>query len=267
MIKISTSGIGALPLEHTLIPTIFPDGTSQIWHLPTWVLDATNLKIVWNFEAEREIIDLYSLKLLLNPYAFVNLHIPFLPYARQDKDIDNESTFNLSAFSILLNQLSFDRVTSVDVHNVNKTITFIYNFDNMRSEPFIRMSIEDFDPDFLVYPDTGAKNRYDLSFDRKITFEKTRDQSTGHILGHNIIGATPKVLPDNKLLLVDDLADGGATFISIAQQIRKIEPHVTIGLYVTHGVFSKGRQHLLDNGIDKIYTTNSLLKNTDGYKV
>ena len=29
-------------------------------------------------------------------------------------------------------------------------------------------------------------------------------------------------------------------------------------LYVTHGIFSKGVENLLDNGIDHIYTTNSL---------
>jgi ribose-phosphate pyrophosphokinase len=70
-----------------------------------------------------------------------------------------------------------------------------------------------------------------------------------------------------KVLIVDDICDGGATFIRAARALRAIEPDVEVGLCVTHGIFSKGRQHLLDNGIDKIYTTNSLLKNDGNYEV
>jgi len=44
-------------------PTIFPDGTSQVWKLP---LDGLNyVKIKWQFESEGEIVHLDQLMHLL----------------------------------------------------------------------------------------------------------------------------------------------------------------------------------------------------------
>src|SRR5271165_3139520 len=106
-------------------PTIFPDGTSQVWKLDDAILRRPFYSIVWNFEAEREIFDLHSLVTLLrwgNPYNVrFKLHIPYLPYGRQDKTISNDTTFNLAVFASLINNLGLDYVTSVDVHNPDLT--------------------------------------------------------------------------------------------------------------------------------------------------
>lgn len=265
MIKIQTLDL-VENIEHIVVPTIFPDGTSQVWKLPKEIIDSLNIKVTWYFEAERELIDLLSLKLLFEVETHIHLHIPFLPYARQDKNPSNESTYNLRVFADILNQAGFDLVTSIDVHNSKETTRLINNFKNIQIDNFIKKSQSFIATDGIVYPDYGASIRY-AYHNEFITCNKKRDQKTGTITGHFIDGGTLDVKKCKRLLIVDDICDGGATFISIAKMLKKLNPKLFIDLYITHGIFSKGKQVLLDAGIDNIYTTNSILKNVDGFKV
>jgi len=252
--------------EHILTPTIFPDGTSQVWKLPAEVLESKDLTVVWNFEAEREIIDLLSLRALL-PTHDIHLHIPYLPYGRQDKDVNNELTFNLVVLARLLNSMNLDKVTSVDTHNPEVAEELIDSFVNIKVETLHNRLVDAIRPDIVVFPDMGASQRYKTNRP-KIICRKSRNQSTGAITGHEIYEESSIGLePGNQLLIVDDICDGGATFISVAKMLHEDTKDLKIDLFVTHGIFSKGRQHLLTNGINAVYTTNSLLKNKDGYEV
>lgn len=266
MIVISTSTV-----KFPLTPTVFPDGTSQVWKLPREVFQSSHIDIVWNFEDEREILDLLSLrKLLPNPAYTFNLHIPYLPYGRQDKEVSNSSTFNLRVFADLINSLSCYKVTTIDAHNPVETRVLIRNFQNIEPAEFYKDAVNASKPEYIVYPDAGARLRYGKSFSdfSVITCDKVRDQLTGNITGHKVSDDTwAPHYKASRFLIVDDLCDGGATFISVAKLLRDIFPAAKIDLCVTHGIFSRGRQHLYNNGISNIFTTNSLTKNEDGYEV
>ena len=262
MIRIKT-----IHSEFALKPTIFPDGTSQVWKLPTEILNRKEYLIIWNFESEREIIDLYSLSLLLGYHVYIHLHIPYLPYGRQDKSVSNDTTFNLAVFADLINALGFDKVTTVDAHNKQFFEKYIHNAVNLPVTGIHEKMIMNFLPTYIVFPDAGAVTRYNLSHLSTIYCDKVRDQATGAILSHKVLSPPTLHAGKERLLIIDDICDGGATFISVAKALREISPNMIIGLFVTHGIFSKGRQHLLDNGIDEIYTTDSLLKNTGDYEV
>lgn len=54
------------------------------------------------------------------------------------------------------------------------------------------------------------------------------------------------------ILIVDDICDGGATFLKIAKEL----PNTNLYLYVTHGIFSKGLGDLSRYFI-KIFSTDS----------
>ena len=274
MIKIQTLDL-IDNIEHIVVPTIFPDGTSQVWKLPEEIISSLNIKITWNFENERELIDLVSLKELINGH--IHLHIPYLPYARQDKcrtgewrqnlssNEKNNVTFNLKVFAEILNLCQFDLVTAVDVHNENETLKFIQNFKNIPMTEIINKLADEYD--VVLFPDDGAAARYSsrIGNSKQFTCTKERDQATGQILSHKCPQlAYPMV---GSVLIVDDICDGGATFISIGKMLKKQKVNFKVGLYVTHGIFSKGKQVLLDAGIQNIYCTNSLLKNTDGFKI
>jgi ribose-phosphate pyrophosphokinase len=258
---------------HELKPTIFPDGTSQVWHLPDELFWCSVIHVDWRFGGEREIIDLLSLRALL-PKQKMTLHVPYLPFARQDKPVSNDATFNLHVLAELLNMLVF-----VDVHNPVVTKTLIDNLRNISVSPIHANLIRDVNPDCVVFADAGAEARYTVKDKPKITYYKDRDQATGRLklagLSYHPLQSDRVHNPDLSLafatgaqfLIIDDICDGGATFIEIAKNLRDALPMAKIDLFVTHGLFSRGMDPLRDAGIDKIYTTNSLPFNKEGYKV
>lgn len=114
----------------------------------------------------------------------------------------------------------------------------------------------------IVAPDKGAMARAQLAakamgvpYEDIVYGEKVRDPDTGNILGlilfkegdpraigrvHLYPGSLySDSIEGKKLLIVDDICDGGRTFIELAKLLREFNP-ASITLYVTHGIFSKG---------------------------
>jgi ribose-phosphate pyrophosphokinase len=244
-----------IKLNNTLvIPTIFPDKTSQVWKLPEELLVTIEkdqeCAIYWEFENEAELIHIAQLKTLLDTYCeFVFLHMPYLPYARQDKHISNTSTFAFTTFVKLLNSLNFSRVTTLDAHNPAK-IHLIDRIEDNFPRKQILNAFEKTQSDLLLFPDAGAQKRYGAhNMVKSVWANKTRDAQTGHISDVWIEGK----VKGRKLLIVDDICDGGMTFKLVAKQALK-EGAKEVHLYVTHGIFSKGLQTLHDSGISRIFT-------------
>lgn len=249
---------------HEITPTIFPDGTSQVWKLPDEVFKAKKFDIYWQFENEREIIDVCSLANLVSRQPFDTfLYVPYLPYARQDKSVSNKSTFNLRVFGQIINSSPIGRVITFDAHNPMAAEEEINMFQNCNANKVISSLICQNGYDTLVFPDKGAASRYQIeelapTFCKPIIFQKERDQLTGEITKFE--PDTNQLSHEERLLIVDDLCDGGMTFIKVAQKLRSINPTIYIDLYVSHGIFSKGVQILFDAGIENVYTTNSRLQ-------
>ena len=61
---------------------------------------------------------------------------------------------------------------------------------------------------------------------------------------------------ENVKKIVDDICDGGRTFIELAKEIKK-QTNTPIYLIVTHGIFSAGFDKLSDE-LDGIFCTNSV---------
>ncbi len=59
-----------------------------------------------------------------------------------------------------------------------------------------------------------------------------------------------------KYLVVDDICDGGGTFLGLADKFWKQTSISTLDLYVTHGIFSKGVRELL-RMYHNVYSTDS----------
>jgi ribose-phosphate pyrophosphokinase len=111
----------------------------------------------------------------------------------------------------------------------------------------------------LVSPDAGAyKKIFDVAKEfnilKIITATKVRDLKTGQIL-HTEVPVLDQH-NDLKYIIVDDICDGGRTFIEIAKAIKVSCPTAKIYLVVTHGIFSAGFEEL-EKYFERIYTTNS----------
>lgn len=242
---------------HLIQPTIFPDGTSQVWKLPTAVRNSS--KILWNFEHEAELFHVISLSWLMQPG--VEVFAPYLPYARQDKVALNESTFSLAVFASIVKQSGIAKVSCVDVHNETASHALFSGiaFESKSVEKIHRQVIDGAYPDTIVFPDEGAKARYPhLHSLNHCTFKKVRNQLTGEITYGGLIEGKPF----GTCLIVDDICDGGGTFVACANALRGIlgEPNKHLYLFVTHGIFSKGIDFLKSNGIS-VMTTDTIINN------
>ena len=90
---------------------------------------------------------------------------------------------------------------------------------------------------------------------------KQRDTRTGAL--SNVEIHTGGVdLGSRTILVVDDICDGGGTFLLLAEALRKAGIHNDLELYVTHGIFSKGTDALYKSYCP-IYTTNSFFQGHD----
>lgn len=232
-----------------IVPTIFPDKTSQIWKLPSSLRNAYDVNVIWDFEEERELIDLLSLRRLLYSQP-MSLYMPFLPYARQDKTVSNYRTFNLEMFADVLNGMRLSEVAAMDVHNPRKTKRLIKNFRNVAPTDFHMTVANTVDPDVIVFPDEGAAKRYTTGDCPVVIMQKNRNQSTGKIMNMFLSQSHAAILfLKKRALILDDICDGGATFIMCAQALRVENPDLQIHLAVTHGIFSRGVGVLEAQGI------------------
>lgn len=86
---------------------------------------------------------------------------------------------------------------------------------------------------------------------------KIRDSKTGKITDTTFHDE----VKGRKVLIVDDICDGGRTFIELGKLLREKQAE-TIYLYITHGIFSKGLQ-ALNPYFDHIYCYHSFLPITE----
>lgn len=61
---------------------------------------------------------------------------------------------------------------------------------------------------------------------------------------------------NNNIVIIDDLCDGGKTFIEEAMYLRKLVPDRKLYLFVYHALFTKGVDIVAEH-FDHIYCTNS----------
>ena len=233
--------------------TRFPDTTTQVWNLSEELLSPEFVATIrWTFESESEIISLAQLKALLdNAGRKIYLILEYLPYARQDKKVSNDATFALYPFATLLNSLGFDKITILDPHSP-VALELIKNSQAIYPIEEVNQIILEDKIDILCFPDKGAQEKYsNIHLGTPNVFaNKVREQSTGKILETKIEGSAI----GKRVLIVDDICDGGATFTALAKVLKEAGA-TYVGLQVTHGIFSKGIQVLLDSGIDKVSFT------------
>ena len=206
------------------------------------------------------LLDSYFVQNKIN-YSIV---MDYLPFARQDRLTNEYEPFSLSVFAKFLNSLSYGKLYTLDVHSNVSLILIDYLANIPRDKrllPTIKTKLEKNQYDLIVSPDKGAfETNRRISKDfiiEHLVCDKKRSGKTNqvsYIVPHRIsvinekgiqIGhhSNFKILKDKRLLVLDDICDGGGTFIALAQSLQKYQIK-QIDLYVTHGIFSKGKKEL-----------------------
>ncbi|MNF53273.1 Ribose-phosphate pyrophosphokinase 2 [compost metagenome] len=189
-----------------------------------------------------------------NPYADLILHLPYVPYARQDRVCNEGESLSIAVMAQLINSCNFDKVRILDPHS-DVTPALIKNVHITEQSSVFANVHPCWDDIYIVAPDAGAyKKSYKfaqyVNAAGVITCNKVREMATGKILG---LTCSDDVV-NKKLFVLDDICDGGRTFIEVSALLR--EKAASIELGVTHGIFSKGQQ-VVAECFDKVYTTNS----------
>lgn len=225
------------------------------------------VRVSWKYEESESIIELLFLVNYLEQInkEVIELVIYYLPYSRMDRvDKDTNNMFSLKYITNLINCLVIREVKVVEAHS-DESINLLNNSKNLNLSKEIFNKVEedkklDLNNTVIMYPDMGAYLRYDYNLGYQTIYgNKVRDFKTGNIVGLDIEGEY--TLKDNAVI-IDDLTSKGTTFYKSAEKLYELG-FKNVYLVVTHSENTITKGELLKCGIDKVYTTNSLLDTED----
>ena len=262
--------IRSLNLDQMFTPTSFPEIEHELFQFSggEWHIKLNN-KIIYS-DIEKVIItirikngeDIIKLMIAKNALELCGvkqfeLIMPYIPYARQDRKCYFGEAFSLKVFTSLINSMNFSKVITFDAHS-DVAPALLNNCENLSNEEFIRNNImADFEKlPILISPDAGSNkkaNKLAINLGLELVkCDKVRDTKTGELSGFEVFTNN---LFGRECLIVDDICDGGGTFIGLAQELKK-RGAGNLHLFTTHGIYSKGFE--IFKGIFKtVYCTNS----------
>lgn len=187
-----------------------------------------------------------------DPEVVLHARLPYIPYGRQDRVCNVGEAFSVQVMAQLINSCTFNTVTTDDPHS--EVTTALINNVIVRDQteifktalPMVRGALGLNGGNVtLVSPDAGSNKKMgsickEFGFTNFIRADKTRDMATGNIL-ETVVYTDD--LYGQVCVIVDDLCDGGRTFIELAK-ILKARGAAKVALAVTHGIFSKGKSPL-----------------------
>lgn len=191
----------------------------------------------------------------------VNVMMNYLPYGRGDRIFEEGNPHPLDVFLEGLDDIFYLYKTKVfiaDPHNkaALKVMERSCEFVVESQLNCLKYSVGGVEKgyDYIIAPDKGAKKKakeigefYGIPV---VEAEKERDISTGQITKVTLHTNGAKFPPDSRVLIVDDILDGGGTFIPLAKEL--CSQGCTVDLYVTHLIAAKGLD-IFEECIQDIY--------------
>lgn len=227
-----------------------------------------NSKLAGNLMLINGIVDALKNKYRVSSSEMeVVLDLPYFPYSRQDRYCQEGESFSLRVF--VDNLSPYIRVIHTDdIHSdvlekllEERYITF-YNHSQLKGlVKTLDSSSIDFHSTYtcIISPDEGAmlksKEIANYFYVPLVQMYKTRTENgivseVGHASGR---------IDTSSCLIVDDICDGGATFIQAAKALNA-KGITNIDLFVTHGFFSNGFEEL-NKYFKNIYCKNNYRTN------
>ena len=188
----------------------------------------------------------------------VKLTLGYFPQARADRLFEEGNPLPIKVFADILNSFGFSKVYIFDPHS-DVTSALINNVDVIPQTTMLKNQLQIINRYMesftLCAPDLGAtKKIFDsvqtLGHTDYIQAVKIRDVKNGNIVKCDL--TSEKV--EGNILIVDDICDGAASFKFLAQKLKE-KGADKVGLYVTHGIFSKGLG-VLEGDVDFIFCPN-----------
>ena len=256
----------------------FPDGQQSVTleinmsHLTAVHSGGVQIKSRLNNFRDLELIVCATAALRNTGIKNIQLYTPYFMGARSDRRFtEGDANYLKQVICPIINSQKFESVTILDPHS-DVLEACLDNFVKISNHDIVKQSLTAIDNKndaqdriVLVSPDAGAyKKIFDVAqkfgINKIITATKVRDVRTGKILHTEI--PTLDQHDDLQYVIIDDICDGGRTFLELAKAIHDSRPTAKVYLVVTHGIFSNGFLEL-SKEIEKIYCSNSYSDRND----
>lgn len=201
--------------------------------------------------------DIIKLNLAMDAAQCRTAILPYLPYARADRAFTPGDCHGKEVF---LKSLNASRIYTLDMHSGANESGLVHN---IQPTPLILEVLFNLPRHTqILFPDEGARTRYSkiLPVPHAIyNAKKKRNAETGKFEGFEVPD-----MPGGPTVIIDDICDGGGTFLGIAGEIYKHHPSPgPLYLYTTHGIYSNGAVEKLTEAFSCIYCANTFYETYD----
>ncbi len=240
----------------------FPDGESKIRVDD----DVRNKKIIIVQSTyppvDKHLVQLLSLSHKLSEEgAEVYAVVPYLGYARQDKEFMNGEVVTLGVIARLMRSVGIKRMVTVDIHSIKALGLFSFPVYSCSSIPLLAEYIRahnELQKPISVSPDFGSSNRVEafaaVLKSEFVSFKKKRDRATGEISTED----QNLNLHGRDTIIIDDMISTGGSVAKCAQLLRQHGARRIIAA-CTHPVLVGGAvDKLRQAGVDEIIATNTI---------
>ncbi len=251
----------------------FPDGQQGFLVLnPTTVIKNSDVVIKSRLNDFKDLETIISATSCLREIGVKNisLYIPYFLGGRSDRKFENGGTnYIKNVISPIINLQNYTSVTVIDPHS-DVIEACINNFRKIDNVDLVKFALDDYKSDkkiVIVSSDAGAlkkvfnvvENISSELFGYPVLIGSKHRDIKGKIT-HTSVPDSDKYV-DHDYFIIDDICDGGRTFIEVAkviqEQINLNNGKGQMYLVITHGIFSSGLEEL-KKYFQKIWTTNSI---------
>ncbi|MDG7011073.1 MAG: ribose-phosphate pyrophosphokinase [Nitrososphaerota archaeon] len=241
---------------------VFPDGESKFT-----LNDKVSGKSVFLVQSTYKPVDQHLFQLILASHhlsedgAKVTAVVPYLAYARQDKEFLPGEGVSLGTVAHLMRSAGVRRLVTVDIHSAEGLALFSFPTYSVSAIPslvaYARDNLEFKDP-VVISPDFGGSKRteafaqlYGAPF---LRLSKTRDKKSGEVaIQEDVLDVKGK-----DVLIVDDIISTGGTVRAASEAVMKQGARHAAALCV-HGLFVGGALESLEKAsVKTIVSTNTV---------
>lgn len=206
----------------------------------------------------------------------ITLVLPYFPYARQDRKVDERPPISAKAVADIFKTMGAHQIVTVDLHATQVEGFFDGPFENLSGlNQIVPHVIAEEGGDLVVVsPDAGGAKRAEI-FARQV--ERLSDTFAPLVVMSKFrpgpaaspivtLSAGPEILSEKTCVLVDDMIDTGGSIVAAATALKE-KGAARVIVCATHGVFSDSAVERLAGArlsdgrsvVDKIYVTDTLV--------
>ncbi|RMF28655.1 MAG: ribose-phosphate pyrophosphokinase [Candidatus Nitrosothermus koennekii] len=189
----------------------------------------------------------------------ITLIIPYMAYARQDREFLKGESVSINHLALLLDAFNVSRVVTVDIHS-RLALSYIKNSINVSAIPLLAERFKDMDNVIIVSPDIGGRERAEefakLIGKDVVALPKHRDRSTGEVKIDEDASILEKI--DGKdVIIIDDMISTGGSIIKASNAIR--DRCNDIYVTCTHALLlDNAYEKIIAAGVKEIISTNTI---------